>query len=152
MCHPTKYQPHRLKPVSHVFHAPISIDSNILVLFGKGPPKKPNMERHNNEVFSQTAHGLYGVELETKDDADELHRGAVCLGRTGQVQSAFSLKLKACGCGLDPKYFSNVEKKALEESDAKGWAQRVKNTVVRRLTPHEAAKAPREQAFKVLVQ
>ena len=58
------------------------------------------------------------------------------------------LKMKQSGKELDPKFFDKEEKAQFDLSDQKEWSQWIENGVIRRLTPAERAKVPKEAIFK----
>lgn len=58
------------------------------------------------------------------------------------------LRMKQSGKELDPKFFDKEEKAAFDEADAKEWQQWIQNGVVKRLTPKEARKIPRDAVFR----
>ena len=61
---------------------------------------------------------------------------------------AYLLMNKMNGKELDPRHFSTEEKETFDKSDAKEWASWIKNRVVRRLTPEEAALVDKRLVFK----
>ena len=65
------------------------------------------------------------------------------------VKEAFLLKLKANGKELNPLFFDKQEAEDFEKSDEKEWDAWLKNGVIRRLSPEEAKKVPRDRIFKV---
>ena len=61
---------------------------------------------------------------------------------------AYLLLNKANGKELEPKYFSDEEKKKFEEADRKEWMSWIENRVVRRLSAEEIAKVDKRLIFK----
>ena len=64
-------------------------------------------------------------------------------------KEALILRLKASGKELDPKWFNEEEAKKFQESDVKEWEAWIKNGVIERLTPEQAAKVPKDAVFKI---
>ena len=58
------------------------------------------------------------------------------------------LRMKASGKELDPRFFSEEERSKFAEADKKEWAQWIQNGVIKRLSPDEQRKVPREAVFK----
>ena len=64
------------------------------------------------------------------------------------VNEVMLLKLKQNGKELDPRWFSEQEKKAFDLSDAKEWEQWLNNEVAQKVLPEELREVPRHQIFK----
>ena len=64
------------------------------------------------------------------------------------ASEALVLRLKASGKELNPRYFDEAESQAFRKSDQKEWDSWVKNQVLQRLTPAEAARVPSSMVFK----
>ena len=65
------------------------------------------------------------------------------------VKEAFILKMKASGKELDPRWFSEQERLEFDKSDEVEWRAWEDHNVIKRLSPAEARKIPKDRIFKV---
>ena len=102
-----------------------------------------------NEVFIQVENETYKMKME--DEGDRA-RWKELVDRERQWQKykeVLLLKLKASGKELDPRWFSEEEAKAFQDSDRVEWEAWIRNGVIQRLRPEEASKVPKEAIFKI---
>ena len=107
-----------------------------------------NKNKHKTEkVYIQLPEGVHEVKMTPEESSkftalwtEEVHD---CL-----LSEVLLLKLKQNGRELDPKFFSTEERAEFVKSDAKEWSEWIKNGVIKRVSPAEAAKVPRSMIFK----
>ena len=56
--------------------------------------------------------------------------------------------MKQGGKELDPAFFDQKERAAFDTADVKEWSEWIKNGVIERVSPEEAARVPKASIFR----
>ena len=116
----------------------------ISLLLRSPGPRSPK-PRQIRRMLLKKGHSFYAVKL----DEETCAAAERDLEHYVLVSEALLLKAKANGKELDPKHFSEEERRLFDESDAKEWKAWVDNNVVEELSPDRARSIPRSRIFAV---
>ena len=108
---------------------------------------KTAKEDDKEPVYIQLPDGLYRADMtaQAAQDFEALWTEEV---RDLLTTEALLLKMKQGGKELDPSYFDQKEKAAFDAADVKEWSEWIKNGVIERVSPAEAARIPKASIFR----
>eukprot|EP00435_Cladocopium_sp_Y103_P057834 s201_g20.t1 len=98
-------------------------------------------------VYIQLPDGLYRADM-TAQNAQEFEALWTEEVRDLLTTEALLLKMKQGGKELDPSFFDQKEKAAFDAADVKEWSEWIKNGVIERVSPSEAARIPKASIFR----
>lgn len=101
------------------------------------------------EAFAQLEGDLYKMPMRNQEDVGRWKELVEREKKWQRYKQILLLKLKASGKELDPRWFNEAEAKAFQDSDRAEWDAGVRNGVIVRLTPQEAAQVPSSAIFKI---
>ncbi|CAL1157114.1 unnamed protein product [Cladocopium goreaui] len=108
---------------------------------------KTAKEDEKEPIYIQLPDGLYRADM-TAQDAQDFEALWTEEVRDLLTTEALLLKMKQGGKELDPSYFDKKEKAAFDAADVKEWSEWIKNGVIERVSPAEAARIPKASIFR----
>jgi len=108
---------------------------------------KTAKEDEKEPIYIQLPDGLYRADM-TAQDAQDFEALWTEEVRDLLTTEALLLKMKQGGKELGPSYFDKKEKAAFDAADVKEWSEWIKNGVIERVSPAEAARIPKASIFR----
>ena len=113
------------------------------------PEAKKSKKEPPHKAYVQIDENTYEASLKSSEEV-KIWKDLVEKEQVWQVyKQVLLLKLKASGKELDPRWFSEEEAKKFQDSDLREWEAWIKNGVIKRLTPEEAASVPKSAIFRL---
>ena len=116
-------------------------------MYYKETPKDPKKKRGNVKSYVEKDGEIYEVQWSSRQ-RKAFEREWLAELKDILLSEVMIMKMKKSGKELDPKFFSDEEKKLYEESDRKEWSQWIQNGVVKRLTPEERKRVSPDMVFR----
>ncbi|CAK9094352.1 Transposon Ty1-PL Gag-Pol polyprotein, partial [Durusdinium trenchii] len=113
------------------------------------PEAKKSKKEPPHKAYVQIDENTYEASLKSSEEV-KIWKDLVEKEQVWQVyKQVLLLKLKASGKELDPRWFSEEEAQKFQDSDLREWEAWIKNGVIKRLTPEEAASVPKSAIFRL---